>query len=311
VPAPGSRERLLAYCARWAAEVGWALTEDLRDANALVLGPGAAAPNADEVPVIPLIRGQGIDGYRWALRHLAFSTRWPPEVIAYGPDPDQVGDLRRPPGSGPHPMAVLLHGGFWGAAWRRDLMDGIAVDLAQRGWATWNVEYRRVGAGGGWPQTGSDVLAALNHVRRIDGADARRLILVGHSAGAQLGLWAAGMWEGAVTRVVGLAGVLDLAAAARQRVGGGAVARFLGDHPLSEASPIERLPLGVPVLLAHAAGDRLVPVEQSRDYARAAARAGDAVELIEVAGEDHMSLLEPSGDWRAIAWAEAESDPLV
>lgn len=304
MPAPGTPERLLAYCDSWAGEVGWTLTNDPGDADAIVLGPGGASPPAD-LPQVAVIQGRGVDGYRWALRHLAYATLSPPEVIAYGPHADHLGDLRRPPGPGPHPVAALLHGGFWTAPWQRDLMDGIAVDLVHRGWATWNFEYRRVGAGGGWPRTGEDVLAALDHVEQLDGVDPQRLLLVGHSAGAQLALWAAGTWDrgGGVTRVLGLAGVLDLAAAARQRVGGGAVARFLGDHRPSEASPIERLPLGVPAVLAHAVADPLVPVGQSRDYAGAATEAGDAVDLLEFAGDDHMSLLDPGGDWRMVCVA--------
>lgn len=306
VPAPGTPERLLAYCRQWAAEVGWALTEDAGRADAIILGPGAAPPAAAAaVPTVQAIAGRGVDGYQWALRHLAYSTLWRAQVVAYGPGADHIGDLRRPPWPGSHPVAVLLHGGFWTAPWQRDLMDGIAVDLARRGWASWNVEYRRIGAGGGWPQTGEDVLAAVDHVQRLGRVDPRRLLLVGHSAGAQLALWAAGerggRGGGPATRVVGLAGICDLDAAARGRVGGSAVDRFLGRHRPSAASPIERLPLGVPVLLAHAVADRLVPVEQSRDYAAAATREGDAVDLVEVAGGDHMSLLDPRGDWSTVA----------
>lgn len=312
MPAPGTPERLLAYCDSWAGEVGWTLTNDLGDADAIVLGPGGASPPAD-LPQVAVIQGRGVDGYRWALRHLAYATLSPPEVIAYGPHADHLGDLRRPPGPGPHPVAALLHGGFWTAPWQRDLMDGIAVDLVHRGWATWNFEYRRVGAGGGWPRTGEDVLAALDHVEQMDGVDPQRLLLVGHSAGAQLGLWAAGAWRGsgAVTRVVGLAGVYDLAAAARNRVGGAAVPRFLGDLAPSEASPVERLPLGVPALLAHAVGDPLVPFSQSQDYARAATQTGDSVDLVEVAGNDHMSLLDPNGDWRTVASRVADPNPIA
>ena len=84
---------------------------------------------------------------------------------AYGADPEQVADLLLPgtagAGGGPSPVALLLHGGFWRARFDRSLMAALAVDLADRGWATWNVEYRRAGNGGGIPQTLDDVRAAV------------------------------------------------------------------------------------------------------------------------------------------------------
>ncbi|NIR35894.1 MAG: alpha/beta hydrolase, partial [Actinobacteria bacterium] len=112
----------------------------------------------------------------------------------YGPLPDQVADLRLPDGPGPHPVAVVLHGGFWRDVWTRDLMDGIAVDLTRRGWATWNIEYRRVGSGGGFPETLEDVAAAIDHLDGLAGdrsLDVATVVTVGHSAGGHLALWAA------------------------------------------------------------------------------------------------------------------------
>jgi acetyl esterase/lipase len=298
-PAPGSAEGLLRLCTAWAAEVGWSLATSPGAADGVVVGPGITPPPL-EVPVVPVRPGQGIDGFRWALRHLAFTAVSPPEPLAYGDGPDHAGDLRRPAGAGPHPLALLLHGGFWMDAWRRDLMDGIAIDLAQRGWVTWNVEYRRVGAGGGWPATANDVRAAVDAAARIDGVT-NELLLVGHSAGGQLALWAAGERPERVSRVVSLAGLCDLDTAARHGVGGDAVHRFLEGEPASSASPIDRLPLRVPVIAAHAVDDSVVPVDQTRRYAEAATQAGDTVELIEVPTGGHMTLIEPDGGWSAVA----------
>lgn len=297
-PAPMTVEGLLRLCHEWAAEVGWTIAASPREADAIVVGPGVGAPPVD-VPVAIVRKGQGIDGFRWALRHLAFTAAAPAERVRYGKGPEHVGDLRRPPSDGPHPLALLLHGGFWMDAWRRELMDGLAVDLSRRGWATWNVEYRRVGSGGGWPATGNDVLAALDAVDGLPGLTGE-VMLVGHSAGAQLALWAAGAHPREVTRVVSLAGITDLDVAARHRLGGGAVGRLLESDPPSVASPIDHLPLRVPVLLAHAVDDPVVPVDQSRRYATAAQAAGDSVELIEVDGSDHMGLIDPTGAWQAV-----------
>jgi acetyl esterase/lipase len=299
IPAPGTVEVLLRHCHRWAAEVGWAITADLQSADAIVVGPGIAAPPVD-VPVAAVRPGQGLDGFRWALRHVAFRAEWPPEVVAYGQAPDQRAELRRPPGENDPPVAMLVHGGFWSDAWTLDLMDGLAVDLARRGWATWNVEYRRIG-GGAWPVTGRDVVAALDALDRIEGVGGEQALLIGHSAGAQLALWAAKERPERVGRVVSLAGLCNLEVAERQGLGGAAVRALLADEPASVASPIDRLPLGVPVLLAHATDDPFVPVTQSRGYLAAARAAGDEVELIEVAGADHLGFIIPGADWEAVA----------
>lgn len=90
-----------------------------------------------------------------------------PATVAYGTHPQQIADLRLPPGVGPHPVAAVFHGGFRRAAFTRANTAAIDVDLTRRGFATWNVEYRRMGAGGGVPETLEDVEAALAHLERV------------------------------------------------------------------------------------------------------------------------------------------------
>lgn len=251
------------------------------------------------------IYGRGIDGYRWALRRLHYRAVWNVRAVPYGPAPEQVADLRLPDGEGPHPVAMLLHGGFWLHQWGRDLMDGIAVDLAERGIATWNVEYRRVGAGGGWPASGEDVDTALRELGEIAEIDASRLALVGHSAGAQLalvGAASAAARGSAVRLVVSLAGITDLAAAVRDRLDDGAASRFLEGADPGPASPMERLPLRVAQLVAHAEDDARIPVSYSRSYAEAARRAGDPVDLLITPVGGHLSFLDPDAEaWRHVA----------
>jgi acetyl esterase/lipase len=176
-------------------------------------------------------------------------------------------------------VVALLHGGFWRASRTLELMRPLAADLAARGFAAWNLEYRRVGQpGGGWPGTCQDVAAGLDH---LAGLTARE-------------------------RLESLAGVCDLHAGAAQAIGEGAVTEFLGATPDQAAdryrlaSPRARLPLGVAQLLVHGDADTRVPVSQSRAYAAAAAAAGDPVELVELAGVDHMAVIDPT----APAWAE-------
>jgi acetyl esterase/lipase len=210
----------------------------------------------------------------------------------YGDDSSQFGVLY-----GEGPVAVLLHGGFWKAEYDLTLMDALCQDLAQRGWAAWNVEYRRLGNGGGVPATLEDVSAAIDFLAELD-VDRSRVVTIGHSAGGHLAAWAATRDNPrvAVTGVVSQAGVLDLARAAELNLSDGVVDRFLGGQPTSLASPIERLPLGVPALLTHGGRDDTVPVEISETFARASG----ATLLVEP-DEDHYGHLDPDNPlWQAV-----------
>jgi acetyl esterase/lipase len=224
----------------------------------------------------------------------------------YGSHRHQFGDLHLPAGDAPAPLpvAVVLHGGFWRARFGLDLMDAVCADLAGHGWAAWNVEYRRVGNGGGDPATFDDVAAAIDALHEQD-LDLTRVLGLGHSAGGHLVTWAASRgrfprWESKVdlTGVVSQAGVLDLEAAFERNLGGGAVVAFLGHRPSPDDArldPIRQVPLEIPVHCIHGADDAIVPISQSRDYVTAA---GAAAGLTEVAG-DHFTLIDPESDaWR-------------
>jgi acetyl esterase/lipase len=229
----------------------------------------------------------------------------------YGALPDQFADLSVPAGGGPFPVAVLLHGGFWRERHTLELMEPLARDLVGRGWAAWNVEFRRVGeaSGGGYPLTLEDVAAGIDLLAtRDEPLDLGRVVAIGHSAGGQLGLWAAARPRAAVqlAGVVAQAGVLDLRAAERDPDGEAAVAMFVGGPAAevpecyADASPIECLPIGVPQLLVHGDADVRVPVDTSHRYAEAARAAGDQVDLVVRPGEDHFVHLDPAGG----AWAD-------
>src|SRR3954462_5422692 len=120
----------------------------------------------------------------------------------YGDHVDQFADLLLPRETdGPLPVAVLLHAGFWREAYSLDLAEDLARDLARRGWAAWNVEYRRVGevSGGGYPATLEDCALAGHALAALDAPlDLERVVGIGHSAGGQLALWAAARPEPAV-----------------------------------------------------------------------------------------------------------------
>ena len=237
----------------------------------------------------------------------------------------QVADLHLPRGAGPHPVLVTIHGGSWSVGYGRIVMRALAADAARRGYAAWNIEYRRIGRdqGGGWPVTFEDVAAAVDHLTVLhDPLDLSRVALAGHSAGGQLALWAAGRADlapgdpGAGPRVapvaaVSAAGMNDLAAAWRDHPHG-IVDTLLGGGPdevperYAVADPIAQVPLAMPVLLVHGTDDATVSVRRSRDYAQAARQRGGQVELVEIPGPAgaHRGHIDPTGEsWSAItAW---------
>lgn len=210
-------------------------------------------------------------------------------LIAFGPGGDQVAEASGPENG---PVCVLLHGGFWRARYDRSLMDGLADDLAGRGWRVLNAEYRRGGAP--WRTTLEDVLAAI----ALAGDD-QPVFAVGHSAGGHLALLAAA--HAPLAGVVGQAPVADLAEADRLNLGAGVTRAFARGDPA--ADPIRHAPTGVSTLLVHGAADDIVPAALSERYAAAA---GAQAELDVRPGEGHFEHIDPtSGAWaRVVAWLQ-------
>lgn len=230
-----------------------------------------------------------------------------PRRVRYGSDAAQFGELHLPRRSSHAGVAVVIHGGFWRARYDLDLGRPLAADLAAHGVAAWNIEYRRIGNGGGWPATADDVAAAIDHLAGLD-VDTSAVVTIGHSAGGQLAVWAAGRTDPRVrvTAAVSQAGVLDLVAACREHLGTGAVAAFLGGSPddvperYRAADPLAAAPLDAPVLCVHARADDTVPISQSETYVAAAA--GGAV-LRDVPG-GHYTVIDPShSSWRLVCGA--------
>lgn len=239
-------------------------------------------------------------------------------VFRYGPDPAQFGELWLPAGAAAGTV-VVLHGGFWRPRYDLSLGRPLAADLAARGYAAWNLEYRRAGAGGGWPATFEDVAAGIDLLAELP-VDASRVVAVGHSAGGHLAAWAAGRGSlpagapgarpvVALTGVISQAGVLALADCARERVGNTAALDLMGGAPdeLPEryrlGDPIAAVPVAATVLCLHSRADDEVPFSYSERYVAAAAAAGGRAGLTETRG-DHYTLIDPATqDWATAAGA--------
>ena len=254
-----------------------------------------------------------------------------PATSSYGPHPSQTADLYVPAarpggvfGAPPErfPVVVLVHGGFWRKPWDRALMEPLARDLAARGFAVWNIDYRRVGdlpadAPDAWRAAFDDVCSALDDLAAWapdEGVDVERIAVVGHSAGGHLALWLAAEFE--LAAVVSLAGVANLYDAAHDGLGPGTAERghgvvgvpaaveLLGGTPeevpdrYAFASPSALLPLNTPVIAVHGAQDDTVPIGQSRDFIDAAREAGDPAGLAEEPEAGHFEIIDPAhGSW--------------
>ncbi|MGA3360994.1 MAG: alpha/beta hydrolase [Solirubrobacteraceae bacterium] len=243
----------------------------------------------------------------------------------------QRAELHLPPGSGPHPVVVTIHGGSWSAGVSKPVMRGLAASLVRQGYAAWNIEYRRLGRGqnGGWPTTFEDVAAAIDHLDQLAAPlDLDAVTIYGHSAGGHLALWAASRGRlpedapGARPRVaavaaVSAAGVCDLAQTYRESPGG-VVGLLMGGGPeevperYAVADPIALVPPPADILLVHGTDDVTVSVRRSRNYAAAARAVGADLELVEIAGEAgrHRShILPASASWAAVTrWLQARAD---
>lgn len=227
------------------------------------------------------IYGRGVGGYQDALRHLRNRTVRAFETMRYGPDPDNLGDLRLPD-SVAEGIIMVIHGGLWRQEHERDITETLAVDLTGRGYATLNIEYRRLGSGGGWPASAHDVLTAFDWITTSERWGGSPLALIGHSAGGHLGLWVGARRADRLALAVGLAPITDLdVLAASGRVGSAEAAALL---EAGAPASVEAIP--GKTLLVHGESDEIVPVAHSSRLGT-----GATVEIIPRMG--HFHLLDP------------------
>jgi len=253
--------------------------------------------------------------------------------IAYGKEPDQFGELRVPSGMGPHPVVILIHGGCWRADFSNlHELGPIGDALKKSGVATWNLEYRRLGqTGAGWPGTYLDVGKGIDHLRSFAVAeklDLKRVIVMGHSAGGHLALWAAARARVSSSSQIykanplPLRGVIDLAGTPdmtafyplqRSSCGGRAVVEeMLGGSPTevpqhySEASAIQMLPLRVKQIVVWGKSDKVVPISIGEAYVAAAKQRNETVRLLAFDNIGHFEIAAPISP----SWPVLESEIL-
>lgn len=193
-------------------------------------------------------------------------------IVSYGPAPQQTVEIRLPQSGGRHPVILLLHGGCWQNSFDRAYLSHMAEALRIQGWATFNVEYRRLGdSGGGWPGTFNDVAAAttfvLAHATEWQ-LDTAHVVVIGHSAGGQLALLLASR-EPRITAVVGLAAITDLAAYRKEPSDcGESAGQFAGEVDLPRVDPMQQpLPAHARISLWSGSADGIVPATYGTRYA--------------------------------------------
>lgn len=231
----------------------------------------------------------------------------PDAMLRYAEHRDGLVDIFLPPSTGtpeqPHPLVVVVHGGFWREEHDRRHVRPLAVALAQRGMVVAVPEYRRVGGLGGWPETADDVEAALATTPAMVEAVAPGQLdpavpchLVGHSAGGHLALWAGlRASRGRVSSITALAPVSDLGYAAHAGLGDNATQALLGGGPgdvpelYAQADAAALLPGDVRVTIIQGTDDQQVAVEMNR---RLAAHHPE-VAYVELDGVDHFALIDP------------------
>jgi acetyl esterase/lipase len=243
-----------------------------------------------------LLRSQGENKLAEDESVLSRAARAADRVLAYGEDPGQIIEMRDgADGAAGRALVLLVHGGFWRPDIDRVHTRPMAEAIAAAGWSVALPEYARVP--GDPAPTLADLTAVLTQAARLAGRHNGSVILIGHSAGGHLALWAtAARLCPRLTGTVALAPVADLLLAHEMALGHGAVARFLGGEPVSrpDIDPRQMSSPVTPTTIVHGRDDALVPLAISESYVAAHPSAA----LLPIAGAGHFALIDPlSAAW--------------
>ena len=242
---------------------------------------------------------------------------------AYGTHGQQFGELTLPSAAPPHPVIILIHGGGYREIYNIGPLGTVVAALAEAGFAVWNIEYRRYGNGGDYPQMFLDVGAAADYLPQIAQAqdlDLGRVISVGHSAGGHLALWLAGRHKIAATSplfasdplsihgVLALAPLADVSAGSVGELSSDALLAVMGGtartapEAYRNGCPGQLLPLGARQRIIVGSEDKAM-LANARRYTVAAGDAGDEAALQVIAGAGHFEIVAVE----TAAWAEARA----
>lgn len=244
--------------------------------------------------------------------------------IEYRSEAFNFGELILPEEGGKRPVIMIIHGGCWRSSYDYTLMDDMAADLANRGYITWNIEYRRTEDNGGrWPATITDAayaLKALENMAETYPIDLDRIVVTGHSAGGHLALMLGAQYKMPATHplkvpdlpeikgIVSLAGITDLVTYLAPTGCGSNVQNLVEGLPdevpdrYRDGSPINYLPLGIPQRLVTGVDDAIVSIDHIQPYLDKAKDLGDNIALSAVPDAGHFEVIQPG----SIAW-----DPIV
>ena len=299
------------------------------------LGRGAPVMLGIAMLMGPVSEARGQSPMSWS-QFRALPSVEADQHVEYGPGPYGWGELYLPEGGGPHPVALVVHGGCWQSMADVGYMSRFSRFLAEAGWAVWAPEFRRIDqSDSDWPAILEDVAASADHLRVMAGdfdLDLDRVVSLGHSSGGHLALWLAGRSalppdevSGFALRgdaplpiraVVGLAAIADLEEfddRPERGCGRDIVSRLVAGNPegfderLRLTSPQSALPLGVPQLLLTGGLDGTVPTAHGAAWVRAATEAGDVAELLDVPGAGHFELVAPWDPRFASMWPTVQA----
>jgi acetyl esterase/lipase len=225
---------------------------------------------------------------------LSRKARPPDRLLRYGEDADQVIDIWH--GKNYRPVVIFVHGGFWRQEYDRLHVRPLGEALAAEGWPVASIEYRR--QPGRPDETLEDIRTVLDRQFELFGELGTRFVLAGHSAGAQLVLWAAATMNPVGLRgTLALAPVADLVLAEQFDLDDGAVPDFFGDVVRADFDPA-LLPAPIaPVGMVHGTDDARVPISVAESYL--AAHPTARLERVEGAG--HYDVIDPlSSAWHVV-----------